>query len=72
MLLHDPLSLSQTTNFRHFQTEFADNNFKFDENGRQFSEGVENTLEKGEIAVTSNFSFSHSDFKRLVLQMHKN
>ena len=30
----DALTLSQTTNFRVFQTaEFADDNFKFDENG---------------------------------------
>ena len=30
--------------------EFADNNFKFDENGRKLSKQVENTLGKGEIA----------------------
>ena len=30
--------------------EFADDNFKFDENGRQFSNCVENTVGKGEIA----------------------
>ena len=41
--------------------EFADDNFKFDENGRKLSKRVENT-------VTSNFSFSHSIFKRLVSQ----
>ena len=41
------LSLSQMTNFRLFQTEkFADNNFKFDENGRMFSRQVENTVGK--------------------------
>ena len=48
--------------------EFADDNFKFDENGRKLSKWVENTLGKGEIALTSNFSFSHSVFKRLVSQ----
>ena len=42
-------------NFRLFQTEFTDDNFKFDENGRKFSKRVEN-----------NFSFSPSVFKRLV------
>ena len=32
------LTLSQTTNFRLFQTErVADDNFKFDENGRKLS-----------------------------------
>ena len=40
--------------------EFADSNFKFDENGRKISKGVENTVGKGEI------------FKILVLQTGKN
>ena len=44
--------------------EFADDNFKFNENGRKFSEGVENTEGKGEIF--------HSIFKRLILQTCKN
>ena len=30
--------------------EFADDNFKFDENGKKFSSRVENTVGKGEIA----------------------
>ena len=31
--------------------EFADNNFKFDENGRKFTQmGIENMVGKGEIA----------------------
>ena len=30
--------------------EFADDNFKFDENGRKFSYRVENTVGKGEIS----------------------
>ena len=38
------------TNFRPFQTEFADGNFKFDENGRMLSRQIENTVGKGEIA----------------------
>ena len=33
--------------------EFADNNFKVDENGRKLSEWVENTMGKGEIAFKS-------------------
>ena len=50
------LTLSQTTNFRLFQTEeFTDNNFKFDENGRKFSKRVENTDAKGEIALHEQF-----------------
>ena len=50
--------------------EFADNNFKFDETDRKFSKWLEN-WEKEKLLVTSNFSFSHCVFKRLVLQTHK-
>ena len=32
------------------QKEFADDNFKFDKNGRKLSKWVENTVGKGEIA----------------------
>ena len=35
--------------------EFADEIFKFDENGRQFSKRVENTVGKGEIARYEQF-----------------
>ena len=35
--------------------EFADNNFKFDENGRKLSKQVENTVGKGEIARYEQF-----------------
>ena len=35
------------------------------------AEEIENTVGKGEIFVTSNFSFSHSVFKRLILQTCK-
>ena len=46
------LTLSQTTSFRLIQTlrDIADDNSKFEENGRKFSEWVENTVGKGEIA----------------------
>ena len=44
------------TKFRLFQTvEFANNNFKFDENGRKLSKQVENTVGKGEIAHYEQF-----------------
>ena len=46
--------------------EFADDNFEFDENGGKFSKRLENTVEKGD------FSFSHSVFKRFLLQTRKN
>ena len=35
--------------------EFADNNFKFDENGRKLPKRVENTVGKGEIACYKQF-----------------
>ena len=35
--------------------ELADDNFKFDENGRKFSKRVEDTAEKGEIARYEQF-----------------
>ena len=35
--------------------EFADDNFKFNENGRKFLKRVENTVEKGEIARYEQF-----------------
>ena len=44
------------TNFRLFQTErVPDDNFKFDENGRELSKWVENTVGKGEIAHYEQF-----------------
>ena len=48
--------------------EFADDNFKFDKNGRRLSKQVENTVEKEKLLVTGNFSFSNSVFKRLISQ----
>ena len=35
--------------------EFADDNFRFDENGRKFSKPVENTVVKEEIARYEQF-----------------
>ena len=67
------LTLSQTKILDSSKLkEFADNNYKFDENGRKFIKHVENTVGKRENALTSNFSFSHIVFKRLELQTHKN
>ena len=37
------------------QKEFVDNNYKFNENGRNFSKRVENTVGKGEIARYEQF-----------------
>ena len=54
-----PFNPFPNNKFRRFQTEkkFADGNFKFDVNGRKFSKRVENTVGKGELLVTSDFSF---------------
>ena len=52
--------------------EFADDNYEFDENGEKFSKGTEDAVGKGKLLVTSDFSFSHGVFKRLVLQTRKN
>ena len=63
------LALSKTSNFRiPTLKEFADDNFKFDENYRKFSKWVENTVGKGEIACYEQFLLFCSVFKGLVLQ----
>ena len=46
--------------------ESADDHLKFDENGNKLSKRVETLWKKEKLPVTSNFSFSHSVFKRLV------
>ena len=51
--------------------DFADGNFKFDENSEKFSKTVENTVGKGEIAHHEQFLLSHSIFRRLVQQTRK-
>ena len=59
------LSLSQTTNFRLSKhKEFADDNFKFNENGRKFSKRVENTVGKGEIACYEHFHLFPQCFEK--------
>ena len=44
--------------------EFADNNFEFDENGVTFSERVENTVGKGEIAPNEQFLLFPQSFQK--------
>ena len=51
--------------------EFADDNFKYDENGGKLFIKVETLLEKEKLLITSNFSYSHSFFKRFILQTPK-
>ena len=48
--------------------EFADDDFKFDKHCRKFSKREAKRLwEKEKLLVTSNFSFTHSVFRRLEL-----
>ena len=50
------LNLSRTTIFSLFQLqEFVDDNLKFDENGGKFSERVQNTVGKVDIARYEQF-----------------
>ena len=51
--------------------EFADDNFELDENGREFSKRVENTVGKGEIARYEQFLLFPQCFQILVLQTRK-
>ena len=62
------------TNFRLFQTErVSDDNFRLDENVRKSSKRVENTVGKKEklLRLRAISPFSHSVFKRLLLQARK-
>ena len=59
----------QTTNFRLSKLkEFADNNFKFDKNGRNLSKRVENTVGKGEIAGYGQFLLFPQGFQKAFFQ----
>ena len=49
LLMHKPFPKRQILDISKLK-DSADDNFKFDENGRKFSKWVENTLEKGLIA----------------------
>ena len=48
--------------------EFADDNFKFDENGRKLSKRVENTVGKGEIARYEQFLLFPQCFQKVCFQ----
>ena len=60
------LTLSQTTNFRRFNIQRVWKQFKY-----EFSKKGKKHWEKEKLLITSNFSFSHSVYKRLVLQTCK-
>ena len=64
-LLKLVLTNYQMTNYRLVQIEqSADDNFKFDENGRKLSKWVENTGGKGEIAHYEQFLFFPQCFQK--------
>ena len=68
------LTLSQTSNFRLFHTERVrrrqfSNSIKMAESSLK---GWKTLQEKEKLLVTSNLSFSHSAFIRLILQAGKN
>ena len=65
------LSQRQILDFSKLK-DSADDNFKFDKNGRKFSKWVENAVEKEKLLIKSNFSFSHSVFKRLIMETREN
>ena len=50
----DPITRRQILDSSKLK-EFADDNFKFDKNGRKFFKPVENTVGKGEIARYEQF-----------------
>ena len=52
------------TNLRLFQTERADDNFDFNENGSKLSKQVENTVGKREIARDEQFLLFPQCFKK--------
>ena len=62
VLLCTALTHYQMKNFR--LKEFADDNFKFDENGRKLSKQEENTVGKGEIARYEQFLLFPQCFKK--------
>ena len=66
------LTLSQTTNFRLFQTQvFSDDNFEPYENGRKFSERIEKHCGKRRNCSLRTISPFPIVFSRLVLQTRK-
>ena len=58
-------NLSQTINLDSSKLkEFANDNFKFDENGRKLFKRLENTVGKGEIAHYEQFLFFPQCFQK--------
>ena len=62
-MLLNPLPDDKILDLSKFK-QFADDNFKFDENSRKFSKRVENTMGKGEIAHYEQFPFFPQGFQQ--------
>ena len=60
ILTHYQTTILDSSNLK----EFADDNFKFDENGRKLSKRVENTAGKGEIARYEQFLLFSQCFQK--------
>ena len=71
----DRLTPSKTTNFRLLKIQkvckFANDNFRFDENGEKFSKMIERTVGKGEIARYEQFLLFPQCFQKTVQQTRK-
>ena len=60
------------TDYSKMKKKNTHEHFKLDETGGYFSKRVENTLEKGDIALYDQISISHCVFKYFYLQKRKN
>ena len=69
-LADKPITRQQLLDYSKLK-EFADDNFKFDENGRKLSKWVENIVGKGEIARYEQFLLFSQCFQRLISQGHQ-
>ena len=67
-----PIFPKRQTLDRSKLNESAENNFKFGKMAEISLNGQKTLWAKEKLVVTSNFSFSHSVFKRLILQTRKN
>ena len=68
-ILVSPYPKGQILDFSEIK-EFADDNFKFDENGRKFFKRLENTVEKGEIARYEQFLLFPQCFQKTYTARH--
>ena len=65
-------NLNPFQNHKTPNSKNADDNFIFNENGREFSKWVESTVGKGESARYEQLLLFYAVFQKLVLQTRKN